>query len=155
MNIEALLPKIKPHKYYWFEGEQINSGTYGEYYTIVFFVLLQYTGGFEDFIAYSKAKHSWGFIIDYQRFKSIINNCKINAMKILEETTLEEPINKLCDMMLGIKTDYIVFDFHGELLDIHKNSIEKIECVCQLCTQHKNGFGDNEGIICGELKCMQ
>jgi hypothetical protein len=155
MNIEELLPKIKPHTFYWFDGEELNSANYGTYYTIIFFVLLQYTGGFEDYINYSKAKHSWGFIIDYARFKSIVNNCKINAMKILDEELLNEPIQKLCDIMLELNTEYIVFDFHGELIDVQKQSIEKIECMCSLCVQHKNGYGDQEGIIFGELKCMQ
>lgn len=154
MNIEELLTKVKPHKFYWFEGEQINSATYGAYYTIIFFVLLQYTGGFEDYITYSKAKHSWGFIIDYNKFKQIINNCKINTNKILEEQTLIEPVEKLCDIMTSINTNYIVFDFHGELIDINKNKIENVECLCSLCQQYKNKSGTDEGIICGELKCM-
>lgn len=152
MNIEALLLKAKPHTFYWLEGEKLNSATYGNYYTIVFFVLLQYTGGFEDYIKYSKSKHSWGFIIDYFKFKQIINNCKINLDKILEEKSLIEPVEKLCDIMLNINTTYIVFNFHGELIDISRNKIEKIECKCSICTEHKNENGNNEAIIFGELK---
>lgn len=154
MNIEALLSKVKPHKFYWFEGEQLNSATYGSYYTIIFFVLLQYTGGFDDYIKYSKSKHSWGFILEYEKFKTIINNCKINIDKVIYEPTLLEPIGKLCDIMMEIKTTNIAFSFHGELIDVFKDKIEKIECLCSLCAQNNNKNGDNEGIILGELKCI-